>query len=253
MDTIQEEHLGFLEKMVKMVEKYGLLKIFKALLVLAIFIYILYCGAHLDQIIEKISRQTIKTEQVERIEAHDRALAVRQSIKPKMDKLLHDAMLSMDADRVFVLEMHNGTNNTAGLPFIYGEMTYESVAEGIHHIDEDYQNLNLSRFSLPLYIENAHYWMGGIDELKKIDPKFASRLASNDVTYLAVIHVHGVKNELGFFGFTYCNGKTPKSTKEMLVKLMEVSQKLSTMLDSSTLLDDSLDEEYADEEEIPSN
>ena len=108
MDTIQDEHLGFLEKAVKLVEKYGLLKIFKALLVLAIFIYILYSGAHLDKIIERVTRQTIVTEQVERTEAHDRALAVRQSIKPQVDAILHDVLLDMNADRVFIMEMHTG-------------------------------------------------------------------------------------------------------------------------------------------------
>lgn len=251
MDTIQDEQLGFLERTVKLVEKYGLLKIFKALLVLAIFIYILYSGANIDKVIERITREAIQTEQVERTEAHDRALLVRQSIKPTIDNLLQNTLISMKADRAFVMEMHNGTNNTAGLPFIYGEMTYESVAEGVTHIDEDYQNINLSRFNLPLHVVKTHLWVGSIEELKEIDPKFANRLAANDVTYLAVAIIHGVKNELGFFGLTYCNGDTPKSTKEITVKLMEATQKLSTLLDSAVLYDGELigseeAEEYSD-------
>jgi hypothetical protein len=128
--------------------------------------------------------------------------------------------------------MHNGTNNVAGLPFIYGEMTYEEVRSNISHVDEDYTSINLSRFSFPMFIEKNHIWYGTVDELKAIDPKISGRLASNDVTYLAIIDLHGVVNSLGYFGFTYCNGKVVPNSKEIETHLMSTAQKLSILLDS---------------------
>lgn len=236
--ALDGEQLGFLEKTVKLVEKYGLWKIFKALVVIALFVYIMYNGANLDTLIGKVTSEVISKERTEKVEAHDRALLVRQNIKPKVDALLEQVLHKLDADRVFVIEMHNGTNNTSGLPFIYGEMTYEAVANGIDHIDDDYTSLNLSRFAFPLFIERNHLWQGTMEELEAIDPKIAKRMMSNDATYMAITHVHGVKNELGFFGVTYCNEKPPKPQQEILTVMLEATQKLSTMLDSSNLMDE---------------
>lgn len=236
---MEAENLGFLEKTVKLIERYGLFKIFKALCVILLFVYIMCNGANLiDTLIGRISRETIDRAAVEKVEAHDRAMSIRQEAKPKIDDMLAYTLNKTDCDRVFVIEMHNGTNNTAGLPFVYGEMTYEMVRNGVTHIDEDYTNLNLSRFSFPAYVNQHHYWMGSIEELRKIDPKIAQRLASNDVTYLAIIDIHGVKNELGFFGITYCNGRQPKSREELITVLMEETQKLSTLLDFATYADE---------------
>lgn len=236
---MEAEQLSFLEKTVKLIERYGLFKIFKALCVILIFVYIMCNGANLiDTLIGRISRETIDRAAVEKVEAHDRAMNIRQEAKPKIDNMLEYTLSKTDCDRVFVIEMHNGTNNTAGLPFVYGEMTYETVREGVTHIDEDYTSLNLSRFSFPLFVNRHHYWIGTIEELRRADPKIAQRLASNDVTYLALIDIHGVKNELGFFGITYCNGRQPKSREEIITVLMEESQKLSTLLDFATYADE---------------
>lgn len=228
MEMEQMEHIGFLERMIKMMDKYGLWKIFQATLVLAGFLYIMYNVQNLPEIVSgAFSRETeIRQEQ------HDAAVEVRRSIKPNVDILLKDALSTLNADRVFILEMHNGTNNVAGLPFIYGEMTYEEVRERVSHVDEDYTSINLSRFTFPMYIEKNQIWYGTINELSEIDSKLASRLSSNDVTYFAIIGLHGVTNELGYFGFSFCNGKTAPTDKEIENCLTSTAQKLSILLDS---------------------
>lgn len=72
----------------------------------------------------------------------------------------------------------------------------------------------------------------------KIDEKIAKRLSSNDVTYFVILHIHGVKNELGYFGVSYCNGKEPKSADYIVTKVMETTQKLSTLLDATNIIYD---------------
>lgn len=222
------EHLEFLEKTIKLMDKYGLWKIFQATLVLAGFLYITYNVQNLPDIVSVAFNNETEIRQ----KSHDAAVEVRRAIKPNVDMLLKDALSTMNADRAFVIEMHNGTNNVAGLPFIYGEMTYEEVRPHIAHIDEDYTSVNLSRFNFPIYIENNHIWRGSIEELGKIDSKLASRLASNDVTFLAIIGLHGVNNELGYFGFTFCNGKAVPTEQEIEICLTSTAQKLSILLDS---------------------
>ena len=59
--ALEGEQLGFLEKTVKLIEKYGLFKIFKALCVIAIFVYIMVHGPDLIHgIISNVTRDAIK-------------------------------------------------------------------------------------------------------------------------------------------------------------------------------------------------
>lgn len=223
-----EQHIGFLERILAMMEKYGLWKIFQGLIVLAAFLYVMYNVQNIPEIVSSVFSDQTEMRQQE----HDDAIKIRQSIKPEIDMLLKDALATTNADRAFVMEMHNGTNNVSGLPFIYGEMTYEEVRNQIAHIDEDYTSLNLSRFTFPIYLETKYMWYGSVEELKKVDAKLAARLISNDVSYVAIISLQGVENELGYFGITYCNGKEPSNIKEVISLITITAQKLSTLLDS---------------------
>jgi hypothetical protein len=151
-------------------------------------------------------------------------------IKPQVDLVLAETMATLKADRVYVIEMHNGTNNTAGLPFIYGEMTYETTRNGIEHIDEDYVSVNLSRFDFPMFLEEHHMFFGDIEALSKVDEKLAMRMSANGVTFIAIMAMHGANNELGYFGISYC-GSEPVDSKLIVSTITVASQKLSAMLD----------------------
>lgn len=222
-----EEPVGALEHMMNMIKKYGLGKLFQGTLVLVGFICIMYNAHNMPEIIYHAFNRQAEMKQ----ESHDEAVITRRTIKPEIDVILKNALSTLDADRAFVVEMHNGTNNTAGLPFIYGEMTYEEVRPHISHVDEDYTSLNLSRFNFPLYMETKDVWYGDMKQLQEIDSKMAARLESNDVSYFAIITLHGVSNELGYFGFTFCNGKKPSDEKEVRHMLAVSAQKLSILLD----------------------
>lgn len=230
---LEGEQLGFLEKVIKIINKYGLFKVFQALCVIGIFVYLMYNAHTIGQSVQGIVRNEIETHTEKIEQEHNDALEIRKKIKPDIDKALKEALVSLDADRVFVMEMHNGNNNTSGLPFVYGEMTYEQVRSGIGHIDDDYINLNLSRFSFPLYLEKEHIWQGSMEELANIDDKLAKRLSSNEVTYIAITHIHGVDNLLGYFGITYCNNKQPKPIKDIVAQLTMTTQQLAIMLDAN--------------------
>lgn len=156
--AVDGEQMNFLEKLVALIETKGMWRIIQALLVLLVFVYFINNGEQfLGGIIETVTEKTIKTNNEMIANEHDAALEVRKQIKPVVNSLLKNTLADLNADRVFVMEMHNGTNNTAGLPFVYGEITYEEVAENINHVDEDYTNLNLSRFDFPLYVEKITY------------------------------------------------------------------------------------------------
>ena len=244
---ITETPVNILEKTIKLVEKYGVWKIIRAILLIGLLLYVVM---NINSIPETIKEIVVSAKEVD-VAKHDAAIEVRKQIKPQIDEILNNTLTAVEADRVFVLEMHNGTNNTAGLPFLYVEMTYCQVAEGIHHIDEDYINLNLSRFDFPLFLEEKNHWYGSIEELRNIDPKLALRLEANGAKYFAIMTIQGVKNELGYFGVSFTHDVSIENTDRLMMTLTSATQKISTLLDKSMYdIDIQLEESSLDEEEI---
>lgn len=225
--------VGVLEKVAKMVKEYGFFNLIKSILIIALFLATIIAVNSLPDII----KNSINHTKQEQVAIHDRAIEIRKRIKPQIDEELKNMMLSVKADRIFILELHNGTNNTAGLPFLYAEMTYSYVGDKVSNIDDDYNNLNLSRFSFPLYLENNQYWIGTVEELKDIDEKLALRLMSNDVKYLAIMTIQGTKTELGYYGVTYTNDTIISDERQYIMQLTRSSQKISTLLDMPSYAD----------------
>lgn len=225
--SLNGEQLTIIEQMIVMIEKYGWWKIIKATLFMLSLAFILFNIANLKNIVSDVIDEQNESE----IIAHDTAMDFRRSIKEEIDGILNNVLTKTNADRVFVLELHNGTNNTAGLPFIYAEMTYCTVAENIHHIDEDYINLNLSRFNFPLYLERNKYFYGDIEKLKKVDDKLALRLQSNGAKYIAIMSLQGLHTELGYIGVTFCNDEIPADSDGVMSTIAIAAQRLSTLLD----------------------
>ena len=225
--SLNGEQLTIIEQMIVMIEKYGWWKIIKATLFMLSLAFILFNIANLKNIVSDVIDEQNESE----IIAHDTAMDFRRSIKEEIDGILNNVLTKTNADRVFVLELHNGTNNTAGLPFIYAEMTYCAIAENIHHIDEDYINLNLSRFNFPLYLERNKYFYGDIEKLKKVDDKLALRLQSNGARYIAIMSLQGLHTELGYIGVTFCNDEIPADSDGVMSCIALAAQRLSTLLD----------------------
>ena len=223
-----EPGIGWLERSVRMVKKYGICKVIQGLFVLCAFVYIIYNVSNIDKIFSNTFKERAELVKQE----HDKAIEHRREIKPEIDMILRNALVQYGADRAFIVEMHNGTNNPAGLPFLYGEMTYEEVRKGYHHVDDGYMNMNLSRYEFPMYLETHKVWYGPTENLAKLDDKFAHRVFADGVNYIAMIAINGYNNELGLFGLTYCDGHTPPDTVSLKRGLVSEVQRISILLDS---------------------
>lgn len=221
--------VNMFETMVNVVKNNKMFDIVKTFLIFVLLVYITYNITELPEIVKNVFNARTTELQME----HDTAVERRRNIKPQIDAILFETMNTLNADRIYVIEMHNGTNNTSGLPFIYGEMTYEQVRCNVEHVDEDYVSLNLSRFEYPLYLEKNQIFCGTIDDLAKIDEKMAFRLKATNATYVGGVAMHGVENELGYIGITYCNTE-PVGRQEIIRVLSIASQKLTALLDMST-------------------
>ena len=237
--SFEKETLGFWERLIKFKDKYGYWNLTKLVLFVAFAIAVLLLAKNFGENYSFERQKEAMTEVIEQnnqqlfIE-HNEQMQIRRDIKPLVTDLLKNTLNEMDADRAFIFELHNGSNNTAGLPFIHCTMTYEETARNIEPIDEDYQNLSLTRFSFPEYLHEHDLWFGTVEEFADIDKKLASRMQNNGATYLVITTIRSENSEIGYFGFTYCNNKEHKHDKDIMEFIVHTVQSLSKLLDKHT-------------------
>lgn len=217
-----------LETFITMVKNFGVVK---TIGLSVIFISLLYTVIGVSNMGNTIKEVIYKNQQ-ETMEAHDKAVEKRYENSPKIDQLLNEVMYRYGADRVCVVEMHNGTKNVAGLPFIYGEMTYEICRDGVIPVDADYTQFNLSRLSFPSFMFENNTFCGDMSKVSTIDEKFAERLLVNNTTYLCGYTLHGSDNVIGYFGVIWCSGK-PEQTHQLMRELGVYAQRLSVLLNEN--------------------
>lgn len=218
--------LNLINPLIKLIKHFGFARTIGYLIILACVIFTSVSLLNMDEIVQA----AINKSQNEQIEAHDRAVEQRYENSPKIDQILNEVLYKYGADRVCIVEMHNGTKNVAGLPFIYGEMTYEVCRDGIIPVDADYTQFNLSRLSFPTFMFDHNAFCGGMNEVNHIDNKFAERLLVNNSTYLCGYTLHGSNNVIGYFGVIWC-GSSPNETNQMMKDLAAYAQKLAILLD----------------------
>ena len=182
--SFEKETLGFWERLIKFKDKYGYWNLTKLVLFVAFAIAVLLLAKNFGENYSFERQKEAMTEVIEQnnqqlfIE-HNEQMQIRRDIKPLVTDLLKNTLNEMDADRAFIFELHNGSNNTAGLPFIHCTMTYEETARNIEPIDDDYQNLSLTRFSFPEYLHKHDLWFGTAEEFLKSLTSILNNISSN--------------------------------------------------------------------------
>ena len=221
------EQLSFFEIAVKIVDKYGTFKVITSIVLFALFLLVTVG----TPIITKYSMEkSIDAAEKNKELTHIRDLENRREVQPQIYSVLDNLLESTKADRAFIIELHNGSQNINGVPFLHGTVTYERVREGVENIDEEYQNLSLSRFESSIYMHNNLHFVGSVKDLAKIDKKIAAKLTSNQVSYVAVTTLHDGEKEWGWFGILYGEGRPIPSKEKMLNELLISSQTISSIL-----------------------
>lgn len=238
--AFERETLGFWERLMKFKDKHGYWNLTKLVLFVAFAVATLFLAKNFGESYsferqkEAISEVMQENNQQMFIE-HEEKMEQRRTIKPYVTDILKSTITEMGCGRAFVIELHNGSNNTAGLPFIHASMTYEVVARGIEPIDEDYQNISLTRFVFSEYLHQHDLWFGPIDEFVQMDPKMGGRLKNNGATYLVITTIRSENCEIGYYGFIYYKkNELDFGNKENMEFILHSVQKLSKLLDKNT-------------------
>ena len=192
---------------VELISEYGMGKMLQAFLLIVASVFFLLFANALNN--EEIIEQWITRES----DDHAIGTNIRTEISPKVNNSLLKLMYELDADRVSVLEMHNGKENPTSLPFIYCDMTYEHTKGKLPYVSEEYEDLNMAKFTFPYYIYDHKYFIGSIEEVFEIDKRLAMRLDMNNVKYMGIIIIRGT-NDIGFLMVSF--NEKPEITDEVI-------------------------------------
>lgn len=215
--------LEWIENVLFLINKYGFKKIIQAMSIVAMAIFFI---TFIDAVRED---NLIKEIMIQGDDAHIQASNARKEINPKINKTLTRMLYSMQADRVGILEMHNGKENPTSLPFLYCDMTYEETRENVAYIADEYENLNMSKFQFPSFLYKNKIFFGTVEDIMEIDKKLGLRLQMNDVQYIGMVLIR-TSTDIGFTTISWM--KEPTMSRDAIIAdLTYYVQELGTYLD----------------------
>lgn len=130
-------------------------------------------------------QQKLQSEQ--HMELIDKRVQNTPYINTYLDALRVEAGVAFN--RAYIFEFHNGSNSVAGLPFYWGDMTYESTNNDISGIHDNWNSVSLTRYNFIIQFFREGYFIGSIQDIERIDTKFAHKLSEDDITYLAMLPI----------------------------------------------------------------
>lgn len=215
--------IGFLERVLTLIKQYKLWDFVKAFIVILMVALLTFCITKPEKVFEYF--QTAGDEiHIEKIEHR---LKTANKIQNTIDRLLY----KVDASRVLILENHNGSENTNGLPFFKATCTYESLNEGVWPIAEQYQNTNLSLIPFSTYLYNNTYWCGNTVELKAIDKSLHYRMLSNGTEHFAATLIQGVGKPIGFMFVSFESIPDEHSCEEVKQSINKAAMEVALILE----------------------
>lgn len=187
--------LSWVEKTFGFIKKMG----FQNLLITLMMIFVVSVVGQLvfnpEGLIKKYER--IVSEQ------HTESVIKRMNNEPAIRENLIKLKAELNADRVYVLETHNGGANLAGLPFLYVDLTYAEPKSAYQWMESEYKNVRLSRYPWATELYQKNFYSENIDYLEQLDPELYYRLKNENVEYMAAIMMYGSYNPSGVLGVVY--------------------------------------------------
>lgn len=154
-------------------------------------------------------------------------------VTPKIQHDLQLLIYTLNADRAFLFELHNGKKNTCGLPFRFADMSYEEVNEErkVDRVAMQFQDIPLTLYKYPFYLQKQKIVIGTIDEIENIDAEFANHIRNVGGVYLGMIYISSGGIPLGFLCVSYHNYEDVPDTLLIEKKLTEHDKTLTQLLD----------------------
>jgi hypothetical protein len=161
-------------------------------------------------------------------------------VTPKIQNDLKLLTYTLNADRAFLFELHNGKKNTCGLPFRFADMSYEEVNEerNVDKVAMQFQDIPLTLYKYPHYLQKQKMVIGTIEEIDKIDHEFAEHIRSVGGVFLGMVYISSNGIPIGFLCVSYHKYEDVPETTLIEKKLTEHDKVLAQLLDLEIVMRD---------------
>lgn len=225
--TSSTETLGevvtLMERVKGFIDKHGLKGTFTTLLTLFIAAVVGYFIINPSALFETFENFTT--------EKHNELVKARLQADPYIRSSLNNLRHEIDADRIYLLETHNGGSNLTNLPFLYVDMTYAEPNKILTEYEAEYKNLRLSRYPLASMVYENGSWLGSVENLIDSDPELYYRLKKEGVAYMGMMVMYG-KDSMpsGVLGIVYEDEDSIPSHTKIMGSMQKYTNILSPLL-----------------------
>lgn len=180
----------------------------------------------------KVYKDFVEAENKQKDKVHNNLVVKRFEATAEVSNKLKELIINLGADRVTLCEMHNGTNNLSGLPFIFLSMTSEEVSPGYDYVSDEFKDFNLAKFPFIAKHFKEGSWIGTIKDIEEEDPYFAAKMKLTRASTLALMILRGKYSPIGVLtvAFNDDNENIPPKAK-IIAEMAQESQVITTILD----------------------
>ena len=180
--------ITWLERGLKLIKEYGIGRIITGALLIAflsVMFWFIFNPTRAFEVYDEWKKRQ-----------HDALMELRMENAPKVQRAVENLTYRVDAARTVILELHNGIENTGGIPFTKCSATYEALNVGAIPVASYYQSQNLSLIPFVTLLFQKGYWCGDVDELSKIDKALAFKMKSNGTEHFCACVIEGIEKPL---------------------------------------------------------
>ena len=216
-------------KWIKIAKVYLVMFFFLATLLGGFFVYKVLSN---DAVFESTAHSVLSTKEEEDIRDY--------VVTPKIQRDIEILLYTLNADRVFIFELHNGKKNLTGLPLKYADMSYEEAnrERDIDRCYTKYQDVPLTMYKYPDYMHQKKFMIGTVEDIEKIDFEFAKCIKEDGGKYIGMVYLGGTDGPLGFLGVSFHDEKPTVSDSVITEKLKYYGKTISELLDLNVQMKD---------------
>lgn len=128
-----------------------------------------------------------------------KSVSKRILFQEEIQSRLKDTMYKLNADRIFIEELHNSVANFGGLGFIKFTMSYEVVNQTkpipVPYISSGYQSQQATLYNLPIFLKRNGFYKGNIEEVSNVDNRYGFNMSNEGDKYGAFMTIPGMKTK----------------------------------------------------------
>ena len=218
-----EKGLSLFEKALTIIEKYQIRHVFKGVFLILIAVATYNFAMNPTYFFEKYKEWET--------EKHTEALEKRMNNSAKIQMVCEKLLYKVHAQRVVVLELHNGLTSNGNLPFAKCTATYEALNDGAVPVSQQYQNTNLSLMPFADVLFRDTYWCGNTQDLENVDRGLFYKFMSNHTEHFACIVVRGINKALAIMVVSFDTTSHHHTCDEVKQEINKSSLELALLME----------------------